>query len=65
MNEVIERIKTYIKEEAEEYYNSEENYNNCDITSNMKCFNNVSDIEHELYKILLKDYSKIYFKKEE
>ena len=53
MNETIERVKEFIREEAEEYYSSERNYNNCDITSGMKCFSCVSDIEEEIIQNLM------------
>ena len=38
---------------AEEFYNSEYNYNNCDKTSNQKVYNDVEDVKEAIKEILM------------
>jgi hypothetical protein len=53
MEDVIERIKDFIREEAEEFYYSEDNYNNADITSGQKIYSEIIDVEEEIINRLL------------
>ena len=52
IEDIIEAVKDFIREEAEEFYNHEENFNNADITSRQRVYANVSDVEDEIIRRL-------------
>ena len=45
IEDIIKAVKDFIREEAEEFYNHEDNFNNADITSRQRIYTNVADIE--------------------
>ena len=44
---------TSMSELAEDFYNSEDNYNNCDKTSNQKVYNTLEDVREAIKQILI------------
>lgn len=53
MEDVIERIKDFIREEAEEYFESDDNYKHADPTTGQRVYRDSVEVEEELIKILL------------
>ncbi len=45
IEDIIKAVKDFIREEAEDFYNHEDNFNNADITSRQRIYTNVADIE--------------------